>query len=53
MIDRTHSLSVTRQAAALGISYYTVDEYIRRIYEKLHVHTRGGAVAKAVKERLV
>jgi DNA-binding NarL/FixJ family response regulator len=45
--------TIKQTAAALGISYYTVDEYIRRIYEKLHVHTRGGAVAKAVKERLV
>jgi DNA-binding NarL/FixJ family response regulator len=45
--------TIKETAAALGISYHTVDEYIRRIYEKLHVHTRGGAVAKAVKERLV
>jgi DNA-binding CsgD family transcriptional regulator len=45
--------TIKQTAAVLGISYYTVDEYIRRIYEKLHVHTRGGAVAKAVQERLV
>ncbi len=45
--------TIKEAAADLGISYHTVDEYIRRIYEKLHVRTRGSAVAKAVKERLV
>lgn len=40
-------------AAALGLSIHTVDGYIRTIYEKLHVSSRGAAVAKAVKERLV
>jgi len=45
--------TIKESAAALGITYYTADEYIRRVYEKLHVHTRGGAVAKAVQENLV
>jgi DNA-binding CsgD family transcriptional regulator len=36
----------------LGISYHTVDEYIRRVYDKLHVRNRGSAIAKAVKEGL-
>ena len=39
-------------ADKLSISYHTVDTHLRNIYTKLHVHTRGGAVAKAVKERL-
>ena len=39
-------------ADRLSISYHTVDTHLRNIYTKLHVHTRGGAVAKAVKERL-
>lgn len=40
-------------AAALGIGYYTADEYIRSVYEKLQVRSRGSAIAKAVKEGLV
>lgn len=40
-------------AAELGIGYYTADEYIRSVYEKLQVRSRGSAVAKAVKEGLV
>ncbi|MCE9567682.1 MAG: LuxR C-terminal-related transcriptional regulator [Planctomycetes bacterium] len=35
------------------LSVHTVDTHIRNIYEKLHVHTRSGAVAKALKEKLV
>jgi DNA-binding CsgD family transcriptional regulator len=30
----------------LGISTHTVNTHIRRIYEKLHVQSRGQAVAK-------
>lgn len=40
-------------AEKLSISYHTVDTHLRNIYTKLHVNTRGGAVAKAVKERLL
>ena len=39
-------------ADRLGISFYTVDTHLRNIYTKLHVHTRAGAVAKALQERL-
>lgn len=42
-----------RIASDLAISYHTVDMHIRNIYTKLHVHSRSGAVAKALKERLV
>lgn len=37
----------------LDISQHTVDSYVRRIYDKLHVKTLGGAVAKALREGLV
>ena len=40
-------------AAQLSISYHTADGYIRAVYEKLHVNSRGSAVAKALKEGLV
>lgn len=40
-------------AAQLGIGYYTADEYIRSVYEKLQVRSRGSAIAKAVNEKLV
>lgn len=39
-------------ADGLFLSYHTVDMHVRNIYAKLQVHTRGGAVAKALKERL-
>ncbi len=42
--------TIKEAAAQLGIGYYTADEYIRGVYEKLQVHSRGSAVAKAVRE---
>lgn len=45
--------TIKEVAAQLGIGFYTADEYIRSVYEKLQVHSRGSAIAKAVKERLV
>ncbi len=36
-------------ADALGIGVETVNTYIRRIYEKLHVHSRSQAVARYAK----
>jgi DNA-binding NarL/FixJ family response regulator len=39
-------------ADTLSLSYHTIDTHLRNIYQKLHVHTRTGAVAKALKERL-
>lgn len=40
-------------AARLDLSIHTVDNYVRRLYRKLHVNTLGGAVAKALREGLV
>jgi DNA-binding NarL/FixJ family response regulator len=45
-------LVVKEIAERLGLSYYTVDNHLRSVYTKLQVHTRGGAVAKAMSERL-
>ena len=37
----------------LGITVNTVRNYIRRIYDKLHVHTKAQAVSKALRGRLI
>ncbi|HYJ38284.1 MAG TPA: response regulator transcription factor [Chitinophagaceae bacterium] len=40
-------------AADLGISLDTVRFHIKKIYDKLHVHSATEAVSKAIKDRLV
>lgn len=40
-------------ASELGIAFETVRTYIKKIYEKLQVHSATEAVSKAINERLV
>jgi DNA-binding NarL/FixJ family response regulator len=40
-------------ADKLGISYFTVNSHIKKIYEKLHVHSLGEAVSLAIKKKIV
>jgi len=46
-------LSLGAIADALGVSYNTVKFHMRHIYEKLQVHSKSEAVAKALRDRLV
>ena len=49
----TQGLIKKEIAERLGLSFHTVNAHLRNIYTKLHVGTRGAAVAKALKEKLV
>ena len=40
-------------AAALGISVNTISFHLKHIYEKLQVHSKSEAVAKALRERII
>lgn len=43
-----------KQIADLAdLSFHTIDKHMRNIYTKLNVHSRSGAIAKALKENLV
>lgn len=40
-------------ADKIMVSFHTVHTHLRHIYEKMHVNSKGEAVAKAIKNRLV
>jgi len=46
-------LTMKEAADRLSLSYHTIDAHIRKVYGKLHVRSRSGAVAKALRERLL
>jgi len=46
-------MSYKMAADALSVSYNTINTHVRHIYEKLHVHSVGEVVAKAIREKLI
>jgi len=46
-------MSYKMVADKLGISYFTVNSHIKKIYEKLHVHSLGEAISIAIKQNIV
>ena len=46
-------LSKKEIAYKLNVSVHTVSFHLRHVYEKLHVNTNSGAVAKAIREKLI
>jgi DNA-binding NarL/FixJ family response regulator len=46
-------LTMEQCATRLDLSYHTIDNHLRNIYRKLHVHSRSKAVSKAIREELI
>lgn len=46
-------LSYKMAADKLGVSYFTINAHVKKIYEKLHVHSLGEAVSLALKNKIV
>ena len=46
-------LSYKMIAEKVGVSFHTIHTHIKHIYDKMHVNSKGEAVAKAIKGRLI
>jgi DNA-binding NarL/FixJ family response regulator len=46
-------LSKKQIAEKIFLSHHTVDSHIRNIYVKLEVHSKGSAITKAIREKLI
>jgi DNA-binding NarL/FixJ family response regulator len=49
----TKGMSYKMIADECNISFHTVNSHLKKIYEKLHVHSATEAVAKAIDQRLI
>jgi DNA-binding NarL/FixJ family response regulator len=49
----TEGLSYKMVADKMGISYFTVNSHVKKIYEKLQVHSVGEAISYAIKNKIV
>lgn len=49
----SNGLSYKMVADKMGISYFTVNNHVKKIYEKLQVHSLGEAIAMAHRNKLV
>ena len=49
----TDGLSYKMIAEKIGVTYFTVNAHVKKIYEKLHVHSLGEAVSLALKNKII
>jgi len=45
--------NIPSAAEELGVTVHAISFHMRSIYEKLHVHSKSQAVAKALRHRIV